>query len=50
MAELDSDVLVHGTGVSLLLGYAEIRQLVEDLVCLNFQLPSQLVDANLLHR
>jgi hypothetical protein len=44
------DVLVNRAGVSFLFGYTELRQQVENHVGSDFQLPRELVDANLLHK
>jgi hypothetical protein len=49
-AQLDRHVLVDGTGVRLLFGDAQLREQLEYFVSFDFQLPRQLVDANLLHR
>jgi hypothetical protein len=35
--------------MGLLLGYAKVRQLVENQVGLDFEVPRQLIDTNLLH-
>jgi hypothetical protein len=43
-------VLVDGAGVGLLFRDAHFREPFENLVSLDFQLPRQLVNANLLHR
>jgi len=49
-AQPDRHVFVDGAGVRLLFGDAQFGQPVQDLVSLDFELPGQLVDANLLHR
>ena len=49
-AQLYRHVFVDGAGVRLLLGYAQFGEPVQYLVGLDFQLPRQLVDTNLLHR
>jgi hypothetical protein len=46
----DGGIFIDGAGVGLLLGYAQLRELVKDLVRLNFQLPSQLINTNLVHK
>ena len=43
------DVFVNRTGMCLLLGYAEFRQQIDDLMRGHLQLPSQLVDADFTH-
>jgi len=48
--QLDGYVLVDGAGMRLLFGHAQFRQPIQNLMGLDFQLPSQLVDANLFHR
>jgi hypothetical protein len=48
--QLDCYVLVDGAGMRLLFGHAQFRQPIQNLMGLDFQLPSQLVDANLFHR
>jgi len=48
--QFDGDIFVDRAGVRLLLGYAQLRELVEDLVRLDLQLPSQLINTNLVHR
>jgi hypothetical protein len=49
-AQPDRHVFIDGAGVGLLFGNAQFGQPVQDLVGLDFELPCQLVDANLLHR
>jgi hypothetical protein len=49
-AKPDRRVLVDWAGVRLLLRHAHFGEPFEDLVSLDFQLPRQLVNANLLHR
>jgi hypothetical protein len=49
-AQLDRHVFIDGAGVRLLFGDAQFGQPVQDLVGLDFELPCQLVDSNLLHR
>jgi len=46
----DGYVLVDGAGMRLLFGDAQFGQPIQNLMGLDFQLPSQLVDANLFHR
>ena len=48
--QLYGDVVIDRAGMSFLFGNAQFRQLVEDLVGLDFELASQLIDANLTHR
>src|ERR1039457_4823329 len=48
--QFDGDIFVDRAGVGLLFGYAQLRQPVQDLVRLNLELPSQLVNTNLVHR
>jgi hypothetical protein len=48
--QLDRHVLVDGAGVRFLFGDAQFGESIQNLVGLYFQLPRQLVDANLLHR
>jgi hypothetical protein len=48
--QLQGYVFIDRAGVGFLLGDAEFRKPLEDLVSLDFQFPRQLVDANLLHR
>lgn len=49
LLQQDRDVLVHGTGVSLLFGHAKFGQQVENRSRLDFQFACQLIDSNLLH-
>jgi hypothetical protein len=46
----DRDVFVDRAGVRLLLRNAKLWQAIQNFVRLDFQLPCQLVDSNLLHR
>jgi hypothetical protein len=48
-AQLNRHVLVDGAGVRLLLGDSQFGEPIENLVSLDFELASQLVDANLFH-
>jgi hypothetical protein len=48
--QLKRHVLVDGAGVGHLFGDAQFRQPFQDLPGLHFQLPGQLVNANLVHR
>jgi hypothetical protein len=50
LPQLDGDILVNGTGVSLLLGNAELRQQLQDPVRLDLKFPRQLVDSDLTHK
>jgi hypothetical protein len=47
--QFERDIFVDRAGVGLLLCYAQFGKLVQDLVCFDFQLPSQLINTNLLH-
>jgi hypothetical protein len=47
LADLLGLIGLHGTGVSLLLRYADLNQHVENLFAFDFQLASQIVDSNL---
>ena len=49
-AQPDGHVLIDGAGVRLLFGDAEFGEALQYFVGLDFQLPRQLVDPNLLHR
>jgi hypothetical protein len=49
-AQLYRHVFIDGAGVRLLLGDAQFGEAVQNLMGLDFQLPRQLVDPNLLHR
>jgi len=42
--------LIHGAGVGLLLGHAELGQHVDDGVRGNLQLPCELIDSNFTHK
>ncbi len=46
----DRDILVDRAGVGLLFRNAQLGQPVKDLVRFDFQLPGQLINANLVHR
>jgi hypothetical protein len=46
--QFESDIFVDRAGVGLLLRYAQFGKLVQDLMRFDFQLPSQLINANLL--
>jgi len=46
----DGYIFIDRAGMRLFFGDAEFREAVENLMSLNFQLPGQLVDPNLLHR
>lgn len=48
--QFDGDVFVDRAGMGLLLGYAQLGELVQNLVRFDFQLPSQLINTNLVHR
>ena len=48
--QFDGDVFVDRAGMGLLLGYAQLGELVQNLVRFDFQLPSQLINANLVHK
>jgi hypothetical protein len=48
--QFDGDIFVDRAGVGLLLGHAQLGELVQNLVRLDLQLPSQLINANLVHR
>jgi hypothetical protein len=48
--QLECDVLVDGAGVGLFFGDPKLRQPVENLPRLDFELPRQLVDSNTLHK
>ena len=47
--QADRHVFVNGAGVRLLFRDAQLGEPVQDFVSLDFQLPGQLVDSNLLH-
>jgi hypothetical protein len=49
-AQFEGDIFVDRAGVGFLLCHAQFGKLVQDLVCLDFQLPSQLINTNLLHK
>ena len=49
-AQLDGDVFVDGAGMRLLFRHAQFGEPIQNFVSLDFQLPRQLVDSNLLHR
>jgi hypothetical protein len=52
-AEIDTDLLrfmvFQGTGMRLLLGYADVRQRIENRFAFDFQLSGQIVNSNLAH-
>jgi hypothetical protein len=48
--QLEGDIFVDRAGVGLFFLYAQLRQLFKDFVRLDFELPSQLINANLIHR
>jgi len=48
--QLDRDIFVNRAGVRFLLSDTEFREKLQDFVGLYFQLPSQLVNANLSHK
>ena len=48
--QFDGDIFVDRAGVGLLLGHAQLGELVKNLVRFDLQLPSQLINANLVHR
>ncbi len=48
-ADLVGHVVVNRTGVRLLLGDAELGQQIQDLIRLDLEFASQLVDPSLLH-
>lgn len=50
LLDLNRNVFVDRTGVSLLLLHSQVRQQFENLVWLDFELPSQLIDSDFLHR
>lgn len=47
---LNGNIFVDRTGVSLLLLHSQVRQQFENLVWLDFEFPSQLIDSDFLHR
>jgi hypothetical protein len=49
-AKLDGHIFIDGAGVRLFFGDAKLGKAIQDFVGLDFQLASQLVDSNLLHR
>jgi len=49
-AEFLGDIFIDRTGVSLLLFNAQLWQFIQQLMSLYFQLPSQDVNPNLIHR
>jgi hypothetical protein len=49
-AQLVRHVIINGAGMRLLVGHADFGQLIKDFVRLDFELPCQLVNTNLLHR
>jgi hypothetical protein len=48
--KLERRVFVDGAGVRLLFGNAQFGEQLQNFVSFDFQLPRQLVNANLLHR
>jgi len=48
--QLDRDIFVNRAGVGFLLGNTQFREQLQNFVSLYFQLPSQLVNANLSHK
>jgi hypothetical protein len=48
-ADLQSDVVVERAGVRLLVGNTQLRQRFQNHVGLDFELASQLIDANFTH-
>jgi hypothetical protein len=48
--QLDRDIFVNRAGVGLFLGNSQFREQLQDFVSFYFQLPSQLVNANLSHK
>jgi hypothetical protein len=48
--EFDGDILVDRAGVGLFLSYPKFGKLFQNFLCFDFQLPSQLINANLLHK
>jgi len=48
--QLDRDIFVNRAGVSLFLSNSQFREELQNFVSLHFQLPSQLVNANLSHK
>ena len=48
--QLDRDIFVNRAGVRFLLSDTEFREKLQNFVSLYFQLPSQLVNANLSHK
>jgi len=48
--QFEGDIFIDRAGVGFLLCYAQFGKLVQDLVCFDFQLPSQLINTNLLHK
>jgi hypothetical protein len=48
--ELDGDIFVNRAGVGFLLSDAQFREKLQNFMSLYFQLPSQLVNANLSHK
>src|SRR4029077_19647176 len=50
LAEFFGYIVVHRTGVSLLLGDAKLWEFVDEFVSFDFQLPRQHVNADLIHR
>lgn len=49
VAQFFGNIFIDRTGMGFLLGYAKVRQLFENQACLDFEVPRQLIDTNLLH-
>jgi hypothetical protein len=49
-AQLDRHIFVYRAGMGLLLGNSQFREQLQNFVGFYFQLPRQLVDANLSHK
>ena len=50
LPELLGNIVVDRAGVRLFLGYAKLRQHVDNVVRGDFQLPCELVDSNFTHK
>jgi hypothetical protein len=50
LAQFLGYIVVHRAGVSLLLGDAQFREFVDQLMSFDLQLPRQHVNADLIHR
>jgi hypothetical protein len=48
--QLDRHIFVNRAGVGLFLGNSQLREQLQNFVSLYFQLPRQLVNANLSHK